>query len=166
MPSDAGCDVPVFLIWKCLACCEGLCGSALGMTVRGGFDCTVSWVCSLLTFGGQTIVEAMEARQQKAFGESVLSELGEVSPSDFDCRPPGYEKQESDTVVHPKPIPEVLGAIKKIMEENPSDGVLESGKSSIVSSLLTSVASFLTSLSPLALPFTQFNTSLALSLEH
>mmetsp|Transcript_7798 Transcript_7798/g.18794 ORF Transcript_7798/g.18794 Transcript_7798/m.18794 type:complete len:912 (+) Transcript_7798:200-2935(+) len=132
------CVVPVFLIWKGLACCDGLCGSALGMTVKGGFDCTVSWLCSLLTFGGQTVVEGMEHRQQIPFGESDLKKLGEALTSDFDCRPPGFEKQESDSVVHPKPIPEVLDDIKKIIEDNPDDetlGRLEEEVSFIVGTL-------------------------------
>lgn len=128
--SSNECFAPIFLIWKSLACCEGLCGAALGTAVKGGFDCTVSWLCSLLTFGGQTIVEAMEHRQQKSFGESVLNQLGEAIASDFDCRPPGYEKLESETIVHPKPIPEVLRNIKKIAAENPNDEMLEAGKCS------------------------------------
>jgi hypothetical protein len=128
--SSSECRAPIFLIWKSLACCEGLCGAALGTAVKGGFDCTVSWLCSLLTFGGQTVVEAMEHRQQKSFGESVLNQLGESIPSDFDCRPPGYKKLESETIVHPKPIPEVLGTIKKIAAENPDDEMLEAGKCS------------------------------------
>jgi hypothetical protein len=129
--SDVICQAPIFLVWKYLGCCEGLCGAALGMTVRNGFDCTVAWLCSTLTFGGQTVVEAMEHRHQWSDEEShqSLSKLGNVQPSDFDCRPPGYEKQESDSVVHPKPIPEVLDAVKKILEENPNDEVLNTGKS-------------------------------------
>lgn len=122
------CQAPIFLIWKGLACCDGLCGAALGMTVKGGFDCTVSWLCSLLTFGGQTVVEGIEHRQQLGFDQSDPSKLGEALPSDFDCRPPGFEKQESDSVVHPKPIPEVLDGIKSIMESNPDDAMLERGK--------------------------------------
>jgi hypothetical protein len=128
--SDVSCQAPIFLVWKFLGCVEGLCGSALGMTVRGGFDCTVAWLCSTLTFGGQTVVEAMEHRHKWSDDDArqSLSRLGEVASSDFDCRPPGYEQQESDTVVHPKPIPEALDAIKKILGDNPNDEILKSGK--------------------------------------
>lgn len=129
--SNAECQAPIFLIWKSLACCEGLCGAALGMSVKGGFDCTVSWLCSLLTFGGQTVVEAMEYRQQKSFGESMLTQLGEALPADFDCRPAGYEQLESETVVHPKPLPEVLNSVKKIAAENENDEMLAAGKLAI-----------------------------------
>eukprot|EP00980_Cylindrotheca_fusiformis_P027923 scaffold22568_cov125-Cylindrotheca_fusiformis.AAC.20 len=122
--SSTDCQAPIFLIWKSLACCDGLCGSALGVAVKGGFDCTVTWLCCLLTFGGQTLIESMEHRQQKSFGESTLTQLGKAIPSDFDCRPPGYEKLESETIVHPKPLPEVLDAVKKIVAENKDDEML------------------------------------------
>jgi hypothetical protein len=55
-----------------------------------------------------------------------LTELGDVQLSDFDCRPPGYEKQESETIVHPKPIPEVISALKSIMEEYQNDEAMNS----------------------------------------
>mmetsp|Transcript_7486 Transcript_7486/g.11824 ORF Transcript_7486/g.11824 Transcript_7486/m.11824 type:complete len:611 (+) Transcript_7486:3-1835(+) len=121
-------DAPIFHCWKVLGCVDGLTGSALGIAVKGGFDTTVAWLCSTLTFGGQTVVEAIEHRRQWTEEEahSKLTELGQVDPSDFDCRPPGYEQQESETVVHPKPIPEVLNDLRKIVEENPNDPILNS----------------------------------------
>ena len=121
---------PIFQVWKFLGCCEGLCGSALGMAVRGGLDDTVYWLCSTLVFGGQTVIEGLECRKHWTFEESSqnLSQIGEVQPVDFDCRPPGYEKQESETVIHPKPIPEVLSGIKKVQEENQGDEVLTQGE--------------------------------------
>jgi hypothetical protein len=124
--------LPVFLIWKHLGCCEGLCGAPLGVAVKGGYDCTVAWLCSALTFGGQTVVEGMQHRHNWTDEESrqSLSQLGSVQPSDFDCRPPGYQNQETDTVVHPKPITEVLDTMRKILEENPNDEVLKSGEPS------------------------------------
>jgi hypothetical protein len=127
--AEVGCQVPIYLVWKYLGCCEGLCGSALGITVKGGFDTTVAWLCSTLTFGGQTVVEAMEHRHLWSDDEaqSKMSELGPVQPSDFDCRPPGYEQQESETVVHPKPIPEAVDNLKKIVADNPSDPILNAG---------------------------------------
>ena len=54
-------------------------------------------------------------------------------PSDFDGRPPGYEQQESETVVHPKPIPEAVDFIKKIIEDNPNDETLKAGKLAVSS---------------------------------
>mmetsp|Transcript_87929 Transcript_87929/g.179375 ORF Transcript_87929/g.179375 Transcript_87929/m.179375 type:complete len:963 (-) Transcript_87929:489-3377(-) len=122
------CNAPIYLVWKDLGCCEGLCGSALGVTVKGGFDITVSWLCSMCAFGGQTVVEGMEHRRKWTLEEAStkLNELGHAEGSDFDCRPPYYENLETDAVVHPKPIPEVLNALRKIVEENQNDDILNS----------------------------------------
>jgi hypothetical protein len=122
---------PIFHVWKYLGCCEGLCGSALGMAVRGGFDNTVYWLCATLVFGGQTVMEGLEHRKNWSAEEAgqSLAQIGQVEPIDFDCRPPGYEQQESETVLHPKPIPEVLSEVKKILEENPTDEIMASGES-------------------------------------
>jgi len=122
------CTAPIYLVWKHLGSCEGLCGSALGVTVKGGFDITVSWLSSLCVFGGQTVVEGIEHRRRWSNEEAStkLQELGQAEGSDFDCRPPGYEHEESDVVVHPKPIPEVLEALRQIVEENPDDNILNS----------------------------------------
>jgi hypothetical protein len=132
--SGTDCTAPIFLAWKILGCCDGLCGSALGMAVRGGFDTTVVWLCNTLIYGGQTVVESMEHRLNLSLEDasSSIARLGEVLPKDFDCRPPGYEQQESETVVHPKPIPEVVTFIKQILEENPDDELLNSGKCRVV----------------------------------
>lgn len=121
------CQAPVYLVWKHLGCCEGLCGAPLGVTVKDGFDTTVSWLSSLCVFGGQTIIEGMEHRNHIQ-GAPKLHELGLAIAEDFDCRPPDYEQQESDAVVHPKPIPEVLEAIRTIVAENPNDAILNNGE--------------------------------------
>jgi len=125
------CQAPIYLVWKYLGCCEGLCGSALGVVVKGGFDTTVSWLSSMCVFGGQTVVEGIEHRCNWSNEEAcAMTKLGQlqtaIDPRDFDCRPPGYEQQESDASVHPKPIPEVLEALKAIVEGNPADAMLNS----------------------------------------
>ena len=81
-------------------------------------------------YGGQTVLEGLECRKHLAAEEAgkSLSQIGEVLPADFDCRPPGYEKHESETVIHPKPIPEVLREVKKVMEEYPTDEILAQGE--------------------------------------
>ena len=95
--ADVDCQLPVFLIWKILSCCDGLCGSGLGVVVKDGFDTTVAWLCTTLIFGGQTVVEAMEQRMTPPQGPKQSSvPKGQVSPGDFDCRPPDYEKEESE----------------------------------------------------------------------
>jgi len=155
LDSDS-CQAPIYLVWKYLGCCEGLCGAPLGVTVKGGFDTTVSWLFSLCVFGGQTVVEGIEHRRNLSnptnnTNEAAIAaiagastngtshwnatatansraalQLGPVENSDFDCRPPGFEDQESDVVVHPKPIPEVLEALRKIVEDHPNDPLLNS----------------------------------------
>ncbi len=127
--SGVECPSPIFHVWKYLGTCEGLCGAALGMAVRGGYDVTVAWLCSTLTFGGQTIIEGIEHRHNwtEEQARTSMSSLGPVNSDDFDCRPPGYESQESDITVHPKPIPEVVDQLKKIMGENQNDEILLSG---------------------------------------
>ena len=131
---EIDCQAPIFLMWKMLGCCDGLCGSALGVAVRGGFDCTVAWLCSALTFGGQTVVEAAEHRlsQSPDGAAQSLSQLGPIVSSDFDCRPPGYEKLESDVVVHPKPIPEVLASLRQLLEANSNDEMIKSGETTML----------------------------------
>lgn len=128
--SGIECPSPIFQVWKYLGTCEGLCGAALGMAVRGGYDVTVAWLCCTLTFGGQTVIEGIEHRHKWTEEQSrtSLSRLGPVEPSDFDCRPPGFETQESEMTVHPKPIPEVLEHLKQIIQENSNDEVLSAGK--------------------------------------
>ena len=126
--SGETCKAPIYVIWKYLGCCEGLCGAPLGVAVKDRFDTTVSWLSSVCVFGGQTVLEGMEHRKNLEGVSSKLHELGAVVGSDFDCRPPGYEQQESDAVVHPKPIPEVLENLRKIVEENPNDAILSNGE--------------------------------------
>ena len=125
------CPSPIFQVWKFLGTCEGLCGAALGMAVKGGYDVTVAWLCCTLTFGGQTLVEGIEHRHKwtEDQARASLAQLGPVLPTDFDCRPPGYESQESGTTVHPKPIPEVIEAMKALAQEYPNDEILSAGKS-------------------------------------
>lgn len=122
------CPAPIYQIWKYLGTCEGLCGAALGMAVRAGYDVTVSWLCSMLIFGGQTVVEGMEHRLKLTEDEvRAPGQVGAVLPSDFDCRPPGYKSQESETTVHPKPIPEVIEELERVLKENSNDESLSSG---------------------------------------
>eukprot|EP00934_Nitzschia_sp_Nitz4_P003370 Nitzschia sp. Nitz4//scaffold76_size158648//79575//82649//NITZ4_002549-RA/size158648-augustus-gene-0.135-mRNA-1//1//CDS//3329557854//3360//frame0 len=124
----ANCQAPIFQMWKFLGTCEGLCGSPLGTVVRSGYDVTVAWLCATLTYGGQSIVESMEHRNHVSDAEPSQSvdDLGTVTPADFDRRPAGFQAQESDTMVHPKPIPEVVEAMKRIIAENPNDESMKS----------------------------------------
>ena len=102
------------LAWKSLACCDGLCGAPLGTVVKQGYDWTVTWLCNTLTFGGQIVAEASEKRR----GGQRSSETLHILPEDFDCRPSGYQTDETDEMVHPKPIPEVVATLKRVMERS------------------------------------------------
>lgn len=101
--------------WRTIACCDGLTGAPLGVSVKRGFDSTVAWLCSCLTFGGQAIVAVAERRTQND-GRSLDRGPLEIVDADFDTRPPGYVQQERDGMVHPKPIPEVVERIVFYLE--------------------------------------------------
>lgn len=111
--SLGGASSPIRSYWETLACCDGMCGAPLGMSVKLGFESTIVWLCCCLTFGGQLIVEQAEQRQSTPTTDGRL----EVIPADFDLRPEEYEKQESSKMVHPKPLPEVLEKLKSILAE-------------------------------------------------
>jgi hypothetical protein len=93
--------------WRTLACCDGLAGAPLGVSVKRGFDSTVSWLCSCLTYGGQSIVAQAERRTQNG-GSSLDRGPLKIVDADFDSRPQGHVQQEREGMVHPKPIPEVM----------------------------------------------------------
>lgn len=110
---------PIRHAWEMLACCDGLCGAPLGLAVKGGFDSTIAWLCCCLTYGGQVIVDNAERRLSNTQSRPNTEHAGiKVIPRDFDQRPEGYEKQETGKMVHPKPIPEVLEALKKSVANN------------------------------------------------
>ena len=98
-------------IWKSLACCDGLHGAALGTAAKNGDDYTLTWLCNSLTFGGQVVTEAAERRLPE--GIPLV-----IAPTDYDCRPRGYEREESELMVHPKPIPEVIATLKSLSQGN------------------------------------------------
>jgi len=100
--------------WKVLACCDGLCGSPLGAAVKQGNDWTLTWLCCTLTFGGQEVVSSAEKRS------GTSSEQLTIAASDFDSRPNGYQTEENEMMVHPKPIPEVLATLKKLLAQSTS----------------------------------------------
>lgn len=114
--SDVGSgDQGVSAIWKMLACCDGLCGTPLGFPVKNSFDSTVTWLCCTLTLGGQRVAAAADRRIEGT------GQPRDVVASDFDRRHPGFQHEESDIMIYPKPIPEVLDALKRaVASENGS----------------------------------------------
>ncbi|KAL7508514.1 hypothetical protein ACHAXN_005842 [Cyclotella atomus] len=94
-------------LWNTLSCCDGLCGRPLGQAVKEGFDCTVSWLCCAVVMGSQVVVKAAAKRRRQSADSEVA-----IQPQDFDCRPTGYQRDESETLRHPIPLPNVLSYLK------------------------------------------------------
>lgn len=124
--SSQGCgETALVNAWKLLACCDGLCGAPLGAAVKQGYDWTLTWLCCTVTFGGQVVASAAEKR----IGGPSSSQSLVIASSDFDSRPAGYQNEENDMMVHPKPIPEVLAALKNLVQTD--DASLRSVKHEI-----------------------------------
>mmetsp|Transcript_31650 Transcript_31650/g.46946 ORF Transcript_31650/g.46946 Transcript_31650/m.46946 type:complete len:965 (-) Transcript_31650:147-3041(-) len=119
--SDGGGASGLSKVWRSMSCCDGLVCGHLGSYVRQGNDWTVMWLCSALTYGGQVLVHVAENRMQQAAVGGQQQQQVTIEQADFDLRPIGYESEESDTVMHPKPIPEVLAVIKAALESNSGD---------------------------------------------
>jgi hypothetical protein len=104
-------DDGIAAAWRMLGCCDGLCGSPLGFSVKNSYDSTVTWLCCTLTLGGQRIVRAAEKRLEGSTrGQDV-----QIVASDFDTRHFGYQEEESDIMIHSKPITEVIIALKRCL---------------------------------------------------
>lgn len=127
--------------WEALSCCDGLCGLPLGNAVKEGFDCTVSWLCCAVVFGGQIVAENAERRHPgRLTGRSnndedmgvnspsklrssgaAVAVVGEedvvVLPDDFDLRPAGFREHENAVVKHSLPMPVVLAALKNMAKD-------------------------------------------------
>lgn len=108
--SSGGGGSALVAAWKVLACSDGLCGSTLGFAVKQGCDWTLTWLCCTVTFGGQVVACAAEKRH------SVPTDPVQVTARDFDCRPTGYQEDENEMMIHPKPIPEVISTLKRLKE--------------------------------------------------
>lgn len=99
--------------WMALASVDGLTGAPLGFSVKNGLDWTLCWLCCTLVFGGQVLVRNAEARNADNTSTSSLA----ILPQDFDCRPEGYESTENEIMIHPKPIPEAIATLHKIIDD-------------------------------------------------
>ena len=108
--------------WKALALCDGMCGAPLGSTIKEGYDCTVNWLCSTVTYGVQVIAEAAEQRQQQQSGNGA-DEIN-VLPPDFSHLP--SIGGSGGFGACPIPIPEVISTLKNICDEGTNVLGLES----------------------------------------
>jgi len=110
----------IFEAWKVLSCCDGLCGLHLGICVKHGHDCVVSWLSSTLTYGCQSVTSVAEQRRMANAATANDGDL-EIISHDFDRRSKEYsnshvEGETEEGVVHPIPIPEVISTLKKLMD--------------------------------------------------
>lgn len=95
-------------LWNTLSCCEGLCGRPLGQAVKEGFDCTVSWLCCAVVMGPDVVTKSAERRRRESKAQADTNGSFSIQPKDFDCRPIGYQREETATMKHPIPLPNVL----------------------------------------------------------
>ena len=109
-------------LWNTLSCADGLCGRPLGQAVKDGFDCTVSWLCCAVVMGSQVVVKAAKKRSQQSNDSSTSNESTTILSKDFDCRPAGYQRDESETTRHPIPLTNVLSYLKVCRKSRLQDG--------------------------------------------
>ena len=107
--------------WKALALCDGMCGAPLGSTIKEGYDCTVNWLCSTVTYGVQVIAEAAEQRQQQSVNGA----------DEINVLPPDFSRLSAiggsgGFGAYPIPIPEVISTLKRICDEGTNVLGLES----------------------------------------
>lgn len=107
-------DEGLIKLWKLLACIDGLCGNPLGHAVKEGSDCTISWLCSVVIFGPQVLVEQAEKRRDEQLSNDATTDSfdHDILPEDFDLRPRGYKWVDDGTSKYPTPIPEILSSLK------------------------------------------------------
>mmetsp|Transcript_31302 Transcript_31302/g.46772 ORF Transcript_31302/g.46772 Transcript_31302/m.46772 type:complete len:1158 (-) Transcript_31302:1341-4814(-) len=109
-------------MWTKLSCCDGLCGSPLGASVKEGMDVSISWLTSVLIFGSHVLAGNAEKRLKKnqAINPSTIGLTNIDSDTfqieDFDSRPDGHD--EYALIAHAMPIPEVLSSLKDLVAEN------------------------------------------------
>lgn len=125
-------------VWKILSSCDGLYGATLGDALLGGCaDNIVTWLCSTVVFGCQTLVLSMERRMRSSSSNSMVNYntgsdnnnnnnnntrvcvAKKVETADFSAHKRTTVKQESFFSL---PIPEVISSLKtKIDSCNSND---------------------------------------------
>jgi hypothetical protein len=107
-------------VWQILARCDGLYGLTLGSAVQGGgADSIVSWLCSVVVFGCQTLAYSMERRVNSASSSTFKHNIIPLKSRD-DWTSQGVElddysahlKSNPLTVQYPLTIPEVITQLR------------------------------------------------------
>jgi len=96
--------------WDLLSSCDGLTGMPIGMAVKEGYDCLVSWLCSCLIYGSQRITEnAMKRINLPKSSECKLADII-IEPSDFDlyANARRFQETQDDLAMYPIPIPTII----------------------------------------------------------
>lgn len=102
-PNSVACSNRVSEAWKVLASCDGLTGAPLGVATKQGFDAIVSWLCSLLAYGGQ-ILAGRSAPGNPSFEHHVESGVQESTGGNQEPHLPS------------KSLPEVVYQITLLLE--------------------------------------------------
>lgn len=107
-------------VWKILARCDGLYGLTLGSAVQGGSaDSIVSWLCSVVVFGCQTLAYSMERRVNNGSSSTVKHNIISLNSRD-DWISQGVELDDYSahlqsnplTAPYPIAIPEVITLLR------------------------------------------------------
>jgi len=107
-------------VWKILARCDGLYGLTLGSALQGGgADSIVSWLCSVVVFGCQTLAYSLEQRVNNASSSTFKHNIITLDSRD-DWTSQGVEVDDYSahwnsnplTVQYPLTIPEVITQLR------------------------------------------------------
>ena len=102
-------------VWKFLSCCDGLTGMPLGVAVKEGYDCTVTWLCCTVTFGCQHLIETAENRlKNQIISKDADCELI-VQSSDFEFCKDSFLNGLNETLMYPIPMPKVLAKLQQFL---------------------------------------------------
>ena len=62
--------------------------------------------------GPDVVTKAAEQRIRQLKAQAETNNSASIQPKDFDCRPIGYQREETATMKHPIPLPNVLSYLK------------------------------------------------------
>jgi len=116
-------------VWETLARCDGMTGMPLGPAVKGGYDCVVTWLYCMVTFGCQKVAVSTDTRRKKgsaAADNAILRSTSSLSVGDeVGAKDQDFTTREATTsLVHadalkglkltPLSLPEVLEVLNDL----------------------------------------------------
>ena len=108
-------EIELMEVWKCLSCCDGLTGMPLGVAVKEGYDCTVTWLCCTVTFGCQHLIETAENRLKNQIKSKDADCELIVQSSDFEFCKDSFLNGLNETLMYPIPMPKVLAKLQQFL---------------------------------------------------